>query len=382
MGTRKLKDMLGLAQNVLSGLCSLVVSSCTPAVEQQHYNSNMCVQDSLEQKIGQCRVGDNQANNQVSNKKEEKKKRQQAVLDQLLVKESMIVPAEILEAVIQVESGGNLEIKSRGNGCGVMQLTLPAIAGGLSRLYSPTTRHDEFREKYAGALDAKKSLIDGVTDNYFAILEHGAQRAVARIEVIKAEYAHLQRQKKLFAGDVEIAREVKLRINKLKEEQKVLGQFSSAVKHGYLLFDAGAKGVYDERVAFLESVPGADTYIKRASEFDLPWVSYVARERQMIAEVRRKTCDMANTELNMVFGDLTLSIEADYFRNKQRRGKTKLPDALERALYSYNQGRTDYLTKGAANGGAYYNRFVGAYHSLFDEKPPRAALLQESPRIM
>ena len=378
MATRKLKDMWELAQNLLPGLCSLVITSCTPAVEQQ-YNLNMCVQDSLEEKIEQCRV---EVHSEKKMTKQEKKKEQMRLLHYLVEKESMIVPAEILEAVIQVESGGNVEIGSRGNGCGVMQLTLPAIAGGLSRLYSPTSRHDKFREKYAGALDAKKSLINGVTDNYFAIIEYGAKMAAARIEAIKVEYAHLQRQKELFVGDLEIEREVKLRIKTLNEEQKVLRQFASAVKHGYLLFDAGAKKVYNKQVAFLEHVPNADTYIQNASGFNLPWVSYVARQRQMIADVRRKTCDRANTELNIVFGDLTLTIEADYFRNKSRQGKTKLPDALERALYSYNQGRTDYLTQGVANGGAYYNRFVGAYYSLFDEKPPRVALLQESPRIM
>src|SRR3989344_1676998 len=355
------KNMFELYQYVAAGVLSAVVSSSDVTVNTERKGQeNMCVDISLEQKVGQCRVENNDLNDTAAIKK----KKQYAALQQVLSKESMIVSQKVLEAVIQVESGGNLEVGSKGNGCGVMQLTLSAVAGGLARLYSSTSRHDRFREKYAGAVDMKKKMIDGVTDTYFTMLEFGAQRATERIGEIKT--------------DAEIEREVKLRLKILQEEREVLGQFAAAVKHGYLLFDSGARQVYDTKMASLRKVKDADRYITDATGIKLGWVSYAGKQRQMIEDMRRKACDVAHTELNVAFGDLLLATEGDYFM----RGKKKqVHTPLQRTLFAYNQGRNDYLTKGAGKE-KYYRRFASAYRTLFDEKAPTSVPLRESRLIM
>ena len=369
------KNMFELYQYVAAGVLSAVVSSSDVTVNTERKGQeNMCVDISLEQKVGQCRVENNDLNDTAAIKK----KKQYAALQQVLSKESMIVSQKVLEAVIQVESGGNLEVGSKGNGCGVMQLTLSAVAGGLARLYSPTSRHDRFREKYAGAVDMKKKMIDGVTDTYFTMLEFGAQRATERIGEIKTDYNQLADQKKLFKADAEIEREVKLRLKILQEEREVLGQFAAAVKHGYLLFDSGARQVYDTKMASLRKVKDADRYITDATGIKLGWVSYAGKQRQMIEDMRRKACDVAHMELYVAFGDLLLATEGDYFM----RGKKKqVHTPLQRTLFAYNQGRNDYLTKGAGKE-KYYRRFASAYRTLFDEKAPTSVPLRESRLIM
>ncbi len=379
MMTRRIKDMFGLYQNVVAAVLSAFVSGSDTSVNcEEKSQVNMCVENSLEQKIEQCRVDDAFLINDTAGNR---KKKKYAALQRMLSSQSMIVEQEVLEAVIHVESKGNVEIGSRGNGCGVMQLTLPAIAGGLSRLYSPTMRHDQFRERYAGALDAKRAVIDQVTDNYFARLEDGARRASERVKDIRKEYSDLKDQKRWFKADKELVGEVTRQMNKLQQERKVLGQFVSAVKHGYILFDPGARKVYDARMESLRKVKDADRLITRATGVELAWVNYVGKERQMISEMRRRVCEVENTELNVAFGDLTLTMEGEYF-NLKRGKKEGQVNALQQALFSYNQGRTAYLTNGAWQRGEYYRRFSVAYYNLFDDKPPREVPLRESRLMM
>lgn len=374
----RFKDMFGMYQNVVAGLCSLVVGGADAPIKSETPQQNMCVDYSLDERIWQCRMEEDTPS-EIS--KEERKKQQYAGLQRILERGSMIVDQEVLEAVIHVESRGNVEIGSRGNGCGVMQLTLPAIAGGLSRLYSPTNRHDEFREKYAGAVEQKKRVIDSLTDNYFARLEEGARRARQRAGEIRREYNALKEQRRWFAEDREILVELQTHMAHLQQEREVLVEFTSAIKHGYLLFDPGARKVYDTRMASLRKVKNADKYITHATEMDVAWVNYIGKQRQMIGDVRQQACEVANTELNVVFGDLILAMEGTYFNDRGNQ-KWRNISPLQHLLFSYNQGRTDYLTKGAWQKGEYYRRFSSAYYTLFDEKPPKRVPLRVSPRIM
>jgi|SRR3989344_2309348 len=377
--TRRQKHMFGFYSQLVAGVASLVVGSADGNVEHTqtdtHTERRMCIDDSFELKREQCRIDEGETRKITPL---EKKKQQQQKLEQILAADSMIVEREVLRAVIHVESRGNVEVGSRGSGCGVMQLTKPAIAGGLARLYSPTSRHEEFREKYAGAIDAKKKAIDQVTDNYFAVLEFGAQRGLERTVEIREEYRQLLAQKELFRGDVEIEREVKVRTKALQEEKEVLKDFAAAVKYGYLLFDSGAQQKYAATMRSLRDVQDAEKYISLATGMELRWVAYVGKQRQMIEDARQKACDVAHTELNVAFGDLLLATEGDYFmRGKKRQAHTP----MQRTLFSYNQGRTDYLTKGAGKE-KYYRRFVNAYQNLFDAAPPRMVPLKESRLIM
>ncbi len=381
----RLKHMLGLYQYVIAAACSVVVGSADMSLQSRHDKRNMCVDPSLVQRVEQCRMDGQMSEGKGKERtKEEREKQQYSVLQRMLASDKMIVDAAVLEAVVQVESRGKVEIGSQGNGCGVMQLTKPAIAGGLARLYSPTARHDTFREKYAGAIAGKKQVIDAVTDNYFAFLEDGARKAEERVLGIREEYALLTRQQALFKEDVEIEREVGLRRRELRRERNVLGQFVAAVKHGYLLYNPKAQQVYAQARAELQKESKADKYISWATGMDRSWVGEVAQQRQMIEQVRQTTCDVANPELNVVFGDLTLVLEGEHFntRGKCKDKKKSCQGGLAQALYSYNQGRTDYLTKGAWLKGEYYRRFKVAYDRLFDEKPPTVVPLRESRLMM
>src|SRR3989338_9063562 len=197
--TRRQKHMFGFYSQLVAGVASLVVGSADGNVEHTqtdtHTERRMCIDDSFELKREQCRIDEGETRKITD---VEKKRQQQQKLEQILAADSIIAQREVLRAIIHVESRGNLDVGSRGTGCGVMQLTKPAIAGGLARLYSPTSRHDGFREKYAGAVRGKKETIDQVMDNYFAVLEFGAQRGLERVGEIREEYRQLLAQKQLF----------------------------------------------------------------------------------------------------------------------------------------------------------------------------------------
>ena len=95
----RLKHMLGLYQMVVAGVCSVVVGSADAPVLQSVSSQNMCINDSLEQRVEQCRIEEDMPK-LITNA--ERKKQQYAALQRMLASKKMIVEESVLEAVIQV----------------------------------------------------------------------------------------------------------------------------------------------------------------------------------------------------------------------------------------------------------------------------------------
>jgi hypothetical protein len=300
----------------------------------------------------------------------EMKKWDQARLQVLVNHKSQINDERILEAIVNVESGGNFLISSRGNGAGLMQLTWPAVTSTLATLYSGRKMYAQFNEKHMLEVVMKKEYIDALMEGYFSQLEYVVKRADERKTLLKHEEELVRFELRELKKTAEQNSEVEMlqqRLQEIAREKKKIELLGKTIVNGYLISNPEIEKKYNSSLAKLQKDENLNEYVYQLTGISRDWKMYIGQQQTKMKEVMKKVRAVEHPELNVLMGDLALAKEIDYFESGG--GRT---NPLRDALQAYNEGRYGYIERGGAKASApYYGRFVNVYHGLFGTNPPK-----------